>query len=1047
MTKKNDKNTTTKIVKCFILLSVLFVNAVNAQSIVKKYSPFLSPEHSFYFHRLTVNDGLSQGLVTFMLQDCQGFMWFGTAGGLDRFDGYEFKTYNNIKDIPKQPVYFLSCLTNNDTSFWIGTELGLLLFDPVNPSGKLYEIPKQIGNPAPSSFIENITRTSDSTLLFDDAGSGLIEFNTVSKKFILLYAIKKKTNINPDETFAGIVSLGKGKSLIVTSKQILTFDSRRSVLRHVLSFSSNESPSCLYYDDKAKAALLGTLHGILKFKNGKISNAFSKVDYQKQLDSKNVRSIFKDRNGNFWIGTDDGVIYLDNNKKNFVSYSSILTDPSTIQQGPVIRFYEDKSENLWMSILDAGVCHIDLKKKKFFEITNKPNLPRQLPGAAISDIDIDKQNNLWLTGGGLTYIDRIKNKIIFYSMNHSNIHFTYSRVSSFSFPINDTTLCFIAKRKVYTYNIKTEQIHPLIINKYQPNMVYRGLNLNSYGSLLLINPDSIYEVNVVRKKFVRTLIRIKGQRILPVTAAVTSSLEDSAGNIWIGTDSGLLHFDKYGRATRFISDTSYNYIILPDPCILSLAAGRNGILWIGTISGLYRYDPQNQTMRGFHEQDGLHNTKIWNIAVDHNDNIWAGTNKGLIKLYKSRNGLYKIRTYNIEDGLPSNEFNMGVVTADNEGYLYFGTSDGIIFFNPDSMEDNKYEPKIAITALKIYGVPVSLDKDISFKKRLTIPFDKKVFSISFAALDYTSPFRNHYSYKLEGYDDVWIDAGSRREAFFTNLDPGKYTLLIKASNNDNVWTSKPLAVSIEIVPPFWLTWWFKGLVALAVILAIGGSIRYIELQKIKRRIEILERQQSLERERSRISKDMHDEIGANLTRISLLSDVVISQAKEAKNDSTLHQISNFANDTIEKLDEIVWAVNPSNDNLKNLIAYIGEYAEGFFSSSEIKCRFNFPPIIPEIPLSSEKRHNFFLVVKEALNNVQKYSSAAYVTLTLLLNESSAGSFKFIIQDDGIGFDCDSVFQTCNGIRNMKERMLSNGGYFELKTKPGEGTEIILIINS
>ncbi|HUX61987.1 MAG TPA: triple tyrosine motif-containing protein, partial [Ignavibacteriaceae bacterium] len=472
-----------------------------------------------------------------------------------------------------------------------------------------------------------------------------------------------------------------------------------------------------------------------------------------------------------------------------------------------------------------------------------------------------------------------------------------------------------------------------------------------------------------------------------------------------------------------------------------------GILWIGTISGLYRYDPHNQTMRGFHEQDGLHNTKIWNIAVDHNDNIWAGTNKGLIKLYKSRNGLYKIRTYNIEDGLPSNEFNMGVVTADNDGYLYFGTSDGIIFFNPDSMEDNKYEPKIAITALKIYGVPVSLDKDISFKKRLTIPFDKKVFSVSFAALDYTNPSRNHYSYKLEGYDDVWIDAGSRREAFFTNLDPGKYTLLIKASNNDNVWTSKPLAVSIEIVPPFWLTWWFKGLVALAVILAIGGSIRFIELQKIKRRIEILERQQSLERERSRISKDMHDEIGANLTRISLLSDVVISQAKEAKNDSTLHQISNFANDTIEKLDEIVWAVNPSNDNLKNLIAYIGEYAEGFFSSSEIKCRFNFPSIIPEIPLSSEKRHNFFLVVKEALNNVQKYSSAAYVTLTLLLNESFAGSFKFIIQDDGIGFDCDSVFQTCNGIRNMKERMLSNGGDFELKTKPGEGTEIILIINS
>jgi signal transduction histidine kinase len=187
---------------------------------------------------------------------------------------------------------------------------------------------------------------------------------------------------------------------------------------------------------------------------------------------------------------------------------------------------------------------------------------------------------------------------------------------------------------------------------------------------------------------------------------------------------------------------------------------------------------------------------------------------------------------------------------------------------------------------------------------------------------------------------------------------------------------------------------------------------------------------------------MHDEIGANLTRISLLSGIINSQPVIEKNTASLNQISDSVNETIEKLDEIVWAVNPTNDNLKNLTAYISEYAQNFFEASEIKCRFNLPDTIDEIDLPSEKRHHLFLVVKEALNNVLKYSKAQRVTISLIIESSF---LKFIIRDDGKGFCAESVSSTGNGIKNMKERINLIEGEFELKSKEGEGTEIAVKI--
>jgi signal transduction histidine kinase/ligand-binding sensor domain-containing protein len=1021
---------------CTVFL--LFAHLAFASNVVKKYSPFLRPEDHYYFHRLTVNDGLSQGFVAFIHQDRRGFMWFGTAGGFDRFDGYEFRSYRSIKGIGKEPVYFLSILENNDSTFWIGTDAGLILFNPLTSSGQLFALNPQGGKIATSSVISNITRISDSTLLFDDAAIGLLQFNTISKKFTLLYALQKKPSISPSETFAGIAVMDDGNAAVVTSKQIMMYNPRDGAVRHVISFPASQQANCLWKGTD-KSLFIGTKHGILTFGDGKLSRTFADFYQRQVLDNADVRSIFKDTRGTFWIGTEKGLLKLKNIEKTFVYYHSTHSDLSTIQTGAVIGFFEDASENLWMSIMDAGLCRIDLKKKKFFEIVDKPNFAPQLPGVAVSDIDIDNRGNLWIAGGGISYVDRANARITFYSQTRSHGNHDLFLDASLNIPLDDSNLCIVARHRAYLYDIKTEHAREITVHGEQLSSVYKGLKLSSPGLILFSTPDSIFVVNAGKMEFVRTLLRFHNQQILPATAAVTALLQDSAGNIWVGTDCGLLYLNKHGMATRFISDTSSGAVVLPDPCILSLAEGPHGVLWIGTISGLYRYDPKAQTMRGFHDRDGLPNDKIWNIAVDHNNAVWAGTNKGLVKLCVSGSKAYTIRTYTIDDGLPSNEFNMGVVTSDKNGTLYFGSSAGVVFFNPDSMEDNQYQPRVVLTGLEFYGNVVTFEKNMSLTKKLVIPFNTKVFSVHFTALDYTDPSRNHYSYKLEGYNDYWIENGNKREAFYTNLDPGTYTLLIKASNNDNVWTTEPLTIPIVIAPPFWLTWWFKGLVGMTALLSLAWVIRFFELQKIKKRIEMLERQRELERERSRISKDMHDEVGSNLTKIAILSE--LAQKERGKEQhGYLEKISSSSRDIVDSISHIIWAVDPKNDTLENTIAYIREYLSETFEMTEVRILFEFPEEFPEWSIPSEFRRNVFLTVKEAANNIIKYAHANEVTMTATIFEKT---LSVSIRDNGVGFDAEKVARFGNGLTNMRRRIEEIGGMFSIDSCPAQGTAIKL----
>jgi signal transduction histidine kinase len=318
-----------------------------------------------------------------------------------------------------------------------------------------------------------------------------------------------------------------------------------------------------------------------------------------------------------------------------------------------------------------------------------------------------------------------------------------------------------------------------------------------------------------------------------------------------------------------------------------------------------------------------------------------------------------------------------------------------------------------------------------------------VFSFEFAALNYTSSDKNQYAYKLEGFDNDWIYCGTRRYATYTNLDGGEYIFRVKGSNNDGVWNETGTSIAVIITPPFWVTWWFRGFAFITMFVSIGGGIRYVEMRKLKRRIERLEQERALERERTRISQDMHDEVGAGLTEIGILSELAKSNIQDPGEAAKhIQRVAETSRETIASIGEIIWAINPKNDLLDDVVAYLRHFAARYLGSTAIKLEFDTPETVPDFHLSAEARRNIFLVVKEAIHNIVKHSQATAVFITISFTKEH---LDILVKDNGKGFSSEDFSRFGNGLRNMERRIKNIGGTFVIESKPGEGTRVAIAV--
>lgn len=533
--------------------------------------------------------------------------------------------------------------------------------------------------------------------------------------------------------------------------------------------------------------------------------------------------------------------------------------------------------------------------------------------------------------------------------------------------------------------------------------------------------------------------------------SVRAIAQDATGTIWIGTENYGLNIFKDGK----ISPVSTTSIVDNISC---LYADTNGALWAGTFGhGLARL--KDGKWKTISSKDGLASDSI-SYIFQNDGNFWIGSNLGLMRIQKNslddfadgKTNSFFCRTYGSADGLPTRECSIGSQPAacqTIDGKLWFPTVKGVASLNPSELKPDLIPPTVKIESVLVDGHQQKTNQlATSWPQTVTVApggdQSKVQLEIHYTALDFSAPNLVKFKYRLEGYQNEWTAAGNERVARYPKLPPGHYRFSVIAFNEDGVQNENDGSLEVIVLPQFWQTWWFRVGAILFVLAVVAGMVRYISTQKLQRELQRHKQQEALERERARIARDLHDQLGANLTQVALLGEMAEADKNEPQEiESHAQQISQTARETTRSLDEIVWAINPANDTLEGLTNYAFKYAQEFLELANVRCRVDAPAQLPPISIPPEVRHNVFLAFKEAVNNVVKHAQAGEARIRLKLQPDK---FIFEIEDNGKGISDLSAKRDRSGLRNMRKRMEDIHGAFEIIPATGQGTIVRLIVS-
>ncbi|HEX6912823.1 MAG TPA: triple tyrosine motif-containing protein, partial [Longimicrobium sp.] len=532
--------------------------------------------------------------------------------------------------------------------------------------------------------------------------------------------------------------------------------------------------------------------------------------------------------------------------------------------------------------------------------------------------------------------------------------------------------------------------------------------------------------------------------------SIRALADDARTNLWIGTESSGLLWLQGEKVTPFRKSADG----LPSDNISALWVDGADVLWVGTEGGgLARFHGGRWTR--YSTSEGLAGNAISYLIEDGLDQLWIGSSAGLMRVAKKdlndfaagRLAAIQCRAYGREEGLPTKECSRGSQPAawrGRDGRLWFATIQGLASVDPAGIQPNTNPPPVVIEAVRIEG---QADEGHLAQhpraRHVTVPARKQRIEIQYTSLNLAAPKRARFKYRLEGHEGGWTDVGDTRTVSFFKLEPGSYRFQVTACNEDGLWNPVPAEVAIAVLPPFWRTWWFLTAVTAALLAAVIAAVHLVFTQRLNRQLATLRQQEALERERARIARDIHDQLGANLTQVALLGELVEAD-KHSPADIEEHarQISQTARDTTRSLDEIVWTVNPANDTLEGLASYLCKYAQEYLAVAGLRVRLEVPAELPAASITPDVRHNVYLAAREAVTNIVRHAKASSAWLRLKVEP---GRFTFEIQDDGRGpgeIESERA-RTRSGLRNMSRRMEDVGGSFSISPAPGRGTVVRL----
>jgi ligand-binding sensor domain-containing protein/two-component sensor histidine kinase len=989
------------------------------------------------FEHFNEQNGLTAP-VRKIVQDQLGFIWLGTSDGLFRYDGKTFKVFRNkLGDSTSIANNIINDLcVHPNGRIWIASNGGLCYYDysdnyfhQVTLPENLEEADRYRVHSVITDYFGQIWFTTKTSAhqLSDDCHIS----QSLKLPFTTNYSI---TKIYPDHHNRCYIGTNHGVlvriDLCTGHVQSLRIESRESVRLNLLTTIMEISPYVA--DTLLIASWYGGLHKVYFTDSSEISIPISN-SLENDLQKNVVTGIAMVKPDLWWAVTQgSGIFFFDPVHECYlkqIKHNNL--NPTGLSDNYISDVFVDNSGIIWIGT-DDGLNKYDRLSHQFFSLSipvqKMENSIYRRPSCILEDINDEQGKYLWITvpGVGLFHYDRKQHSFEYTPLIYSNkTSEVENRVYDMCYNEANQLVLSLASG-IYYYNEKVKKLDPFFSGSVGNVTNVRELLQDKKGNYwFTVATNGIYKY----MPEVDTLIHYSYQPDNPNSLpdnSVFCVMEDHDGFIWIGmqnrglsrlnpNDGKFLHFEHRKMQARTLPDNNVN----------DLYEDSAHYLWIATENGLARLNPARNEFKIFTTSEGLSNNDIFFITPDKTGRLWLGTNNGLCVLNPADGSIIN---YSQMDGLPTNRID-GATLCCSDGALYFGTTSMISGCNPYSLVKNKRNPKVYITGLKVHGEEISLSRNSYKLKDVHLNYNENNFSAEFIALNYTNSAKNKYAYILEGYDNHWMYCGGLTTSTYTNLSGGRYTFRVKAANNDGVWSSTDDTLVIFIQPPFWSTWWFYMAVALSLFLLI-----YVYF-KIKIR-QIL----NLQRLRLDIARDLHDDVGSTLSSIHMTSSMPEQLIKSGKNQHEVFEIIQSASrKAMEMMNDIVWSIKPENDKPEMMLNRMRQFASEILEPAGIEFRFDVEVKSYSIFVPLRIRKDLFMIFKEALNNLAKYSKANLANIRLVLEKSE---LKLSIEDNGIGFDKLSI-QKGNGLKNMAERARAIGATYNLDTGPDQGTRIEL----
>lgn len=971
---------------------------------------------SYLIDKWDTDDGPPLSSITAITQTPDGYLWLGTLNGLVRFDGIRFTVFDENNTPGLASSHIASLFVDSHGSMWIGTENAGVVF---LKDGVAHSLGIGLGRREGAAMCEDSKagvwiHTADGNLWRFANG----ETNGLLVRSNLISPYEYRTVISEQD---GTVWVGTDLMQFEVAGQGTMASTSEGVPLSRLDYLL-ASRKGGYWRLSGKRGVQGTL--VQKCKGETVEKELGEHPW----GVLPKLTACEDRDGNLLVGTKgNGLFWFDADGK-----TTALSTNEGLSHNIITALFMDHEGDLWVGTEGGGLNRV---KRQGFDVLE------QTSGWVIQSVCEDASGGLWIGSNGKGAACWKDGALRRFAIGPGIV----LGPSIYDWPV--WTIFVDRKNRVWLgtkgaglYQLQNGRFQQVGAREIQAAFEDRQGRM-WFGSMegLICLEENTFKVFTTKDGL--------------SSDAVRAIAEDRDGGLWVGTIGGGLNYFKNGKFTIYRKEPRG----LPNDKISSLYVDADGVLWIGTEGGGLARLQAGQWTR-YTTDDGLVSNRIGYMIEDEQGYLWVASNAGLMRLQKSslnemaRNGsrtnTLSCRVYEKPDGLPTRECTFGSQPGGwrmRDGQLCFPTLKGLASVKPDQLKPNTNPPPVVIESVLLDNVPQNTNGLLAGRlKQVIVPAGKERVEIHYTSLNLSTGERGRrYRYMLQGHETGLIQAGNRSSVIYTKLPPHRYQFMVTACNEDGIWNPAGAMLEIIVLPPYWQTWWFLTSISILFLGSIVGGVHYASTKRLQRQVERLKQQETLEKERARIARDLHDQLGASLTQVALLGELAESDKEQPQEvESHARQISQTARETTRVLDEIVWAVNPSNDTLEGLVNYVCKYAQEYLAVAGLKYRLDVPSQLPNLTLPPDVRHNVFLASKEAVTNIVRHAEANSAWLRLKLEEN-----KFILEiaDDGrgvAGLDPKAP-RTRNGLKNMFKRMEDIGGEFSIGPAPEGGALVTL----